>query len=305
MRNTTRGDKIHPMSGPFAAARPFASMLTRRLRLWRANQRDFGASVGDIDPATVSPEMAVNFRCNLCGSPNSAPLAQLSREAPSCTACGSNVRFRAMAHLVVREILGQDIALPEAPRHREIAGLGLSDVAACAVPLAEKFSYENTWYHAEPRLDIARVPPERFGRYDFVIASDVFEHVVQPVSRAFENVRKLLKPGGKFIFTVPFSLGPDTVEHFPDLHDWKLAERDGAWQLTNTTASGEAQTFDDLVFHGGPGTTLEMRLFSRAGLEREFARAGFAHVRVAAEPYLPFGIHWQFPWSVPMVAYAP
>jgi SAM-dependent methyltransferase len=156
-----------------------------------------------------------------------------------------------MAHLVVRETLGQDIALPEVPRHREIAGLGLSDVGAYAVPLAQKFSYENTWYHAEPRLDIARVPPERFARYDFVIASDVFEHVAPPVSRAFENVRKLLKPGGKLIFTVPFSLDPDTVEHFPDLHEWKLAERDGAWRLTNTTRAGETQTFDDLVFHGG------------------------------------------------------
>ena len=64
------------------------------------------------------------------------------------------------------------------------------------------------------------------------------------------------------------------------------------------------QTFDHLVFHGGPGSTLEMRIFSRAGLEREFADAGFARVRFAAEPYLPFGIHWPEPFSVPMVAYA-
>ena len=27
-------------------------------------------------------------------------------------------------------------------------------------------------------------------------------------------------------------------------------------------------------------------------------------VRLAAEPYLPFGIHWPEPWSVPFVAYA-
>ena len=32
--------------------------------------------------------------------------------------------------------------------------------------------------------------------------------------------------------------------------------------------------------------------------------AGFARVRVASEPYLPFGIHWPEPWSVPLVAYA-
>jgi SAM-dependent methyltransferase len=293
------------MIDPFAAARPIASMLTRRLRLWRANRSGLGASVGDIDPATVAPEMPVNFRCNICGSPNCVPLAQLSRETPSCQTCGSNVRFRAMARLVVREVLGQDIALPEMPRSRNIAGLGLSDVSAYALPFADKFAYENTWYDGAPQLDIANVPPERFGRYDFVIASDVFEHVAPPVSRAFANARKLLKPRGKFIFSVPFSLAPDTVEHFPDLHEWTLAERNGAWRLTNTTVTGEQQTFDDLVFHGGPGTTLEMRLFSRASLGREFTRAGFARVRVAAEPYLPFGIHWPDPFSVPMVAYAP
>jgi SAM-dependent methyltransferase len=292
------------MTDPFAAARPIASMLTRRLRLWRARRADYGASVGDIDPATVSPEMPVNFRCNICGSPNRAPLAQLSRETPSCRACGSTVRFRAIAHLVVREMLARDMALPDAPKRRDISGLGLSD-AGYALPLADKFAYENTWFDAAPQLDIANVPAERFGRYDFLIASDVFEHVAPPVSRAFENARKLLKPGGKLIFSVPFSLETDTAEHFPDLHDWTTTERDGTWLLTNTTVDGRQQTFRDLVFHGGTGATLEMRLFSRAALEREFARAGFARVRVAAEPYLPFGILWPDPFSVPMVAYAP
>jgi len=39
------------------------------------------------------------------------------------------------------------------------------------------------------------------------------------------------------------------------------------------------------------------------GLEREFAQAGFSRVRIASEAYLPFGIHWEHPWSLPMVAY--
>ena len=293
------------MLDPFAVARPLASLFARRLRRLRPRAKVKGALIGDVDPAALAPDTAVNFRCNLCGARNSTVLAQLSREMPSCSGCGSNVRFRAMARLVVHELLGRDAALPDLPKHRDIAGLGLSDVAAYALPLADKFAYENTWFHMAPQLDIANASPERFGRYDFVIASDVFEHVAPPVARAFENARKLLKPGGRFIFTVPFSLESDTAEHFPDLHDWTMAEHDGCWRLTNTTAAGARQTFDDLVFHGGPGTTLEMRLFSRAGLEREFARAGFARVRVAAEPYLPFGILWPEPFSVPMVAYAP
>ena len=103
---------------------------------------------------------------------------------------------------------------------------------------------------------------------------------------------------------MPFTLEPDTREHFPELCDWSLAEEDGRWTLTNRTRDGRAQRFTDLVFHGGPGSTLEMRVFSRAALEREFQAAGFARVRIADEPYLPFGIHWPEPWSVPMVAYA-
>ena len=287
-----------------AAAGPLASRLKRRLRLWRARRADTRVGIGEMDAATVAAETAISFHCNLCGTPNRAPLSSLSRETPSCLGCGSNMRFRAMAHLVVEEVLGSAITMTNAPRFPNIVGLGLSDVAAYAIPLAEKFDYENTWYHMAPQLDIANVPPDRFGRYDFVVASDVFEHVAPPVSRAFANARKLLKPSGKFIFTVPFSLAADTVEHFPDLHDWSVAERNGTWQLANTTVAGVRQTFDDLIFHGGPGTTLEMRLFSRAALEREFARAGFARVRVADESYLPFGIHWPEPFSVPMVAYA-
>jgi hypothetical protein len=62
--------------------------------------------------------------------------------------------------------------------------------------------------------------------------------------------------------------------------------------------------FTDLVFHGGPGSTLEMRLFSRSGLVREFAAAHFAGVRIADESYLAHGIVWPEPWSVPMVGYA-
>jgi SAM-dependent methyltransferase len=209
-----------------------------------------------------------------------------------------------MGYLVTQEVLGQPMALPDLPLRKDITGIGLSDATAYAHPLAQKFSYENTFYHTEPRLDIADIDPARAGRYDFIIASDVFEHVAPPVARAFSNARRLLKPGGKLIFTVPFTLESETVEHYPELHDWSIEEREGTWTLTNRTQDGRQQTFTDLVFHGGPGSTLEMRLFSRAALEREFRDAGFTRVRIAAEPYLPFGIHWPEPWSVPMVAYA-
>ena len=288
-----------PKRTPLANARLLAQRQTLRLLAWH---RWRGGSPGD--PARIRPGTRIPFLCNLCGTANAGTLAELSREALTCAHCGSNVRFRAMAYLVTKEVLGQPLLLPDLPQRKDIAGVGLSDAMTYANPLAERFDYENTFYHTEPHLDIADIDASRVGRYDFIVASDVFEHVTPPVARAFANARRMLKPGGKLVFTVPFTLDGATKEHFPELFDWSLSEDNGVWTLTNRTREGKLQTFTDLVFHGGPGSTLEMRVFSLESLTREFEAAGFARVRIASEPYLPFGIHWPEPWSVPLVAYA-
>ena len=132
----------------------------------------------------------------------------------------------------------------------------------------------------------------------------MFEHVTPPVAVAFRNAHALLAAGGVFIFSVPFMFADDTVEHFPDLHDWQIEQRDGRFRVVNRTRDGRVQVFDDPVFHGGPGTTLEMRVFSRAALLRHFAEAGFGTSRIADERCATFGIAWPEPFSVPMVAYA-
>jgi SAM-dependent methyltransferase len=211
------------------------------------------------------------------------------------------VRTRAIAHLLTTELFGRSMALPEVPRRPDLVGVGLSDSDNYARRLGDKFNYTNTFFH---QLDIAAAPEDLVRRFDFIIASDVFEHVAPPVSRAFVNARRLLKPHGVLIFSVPYSLEPETREHFPDLHDYRLIEVNGSWRLENRTADGRTQVFTDLVFHGGPGSTLEMRLFSRNALVREFVNAGFAGVRIADESQAAYGIVWPEPWSIPMVAYA-
>lgn len=273
-----------------------ASELKRLFRQWGQS----GAR--RLSDATGGPH--VDFRCNVCGSSNSVALAALQREQRSCARCGSTVRDRAIVHLLTSALLGDSVALPDLARRRDLVGIGLSDSSTYAVPLARKFAYTNTYFDAKPFLDIANVRPELDACYDFIIASDVFEHVAPPVARAFSNARRLLKSNGVLIFSVPFMLTASTIEHFPELHDYRLIKSSDGWRLENRTADGRDQTFTDLMFHGGDGSTLEMRQFSLESLRREFAAAGFSRIRVADEAFLSHGIYWAESCSVPMVAHA-
>src|SRR3954453_6888874 len=232
-------------------------------------------------PSTTVPhsKSLLDFRCNICGKACTAERALLAREKPSCANCGSTVRWRSIIHVLSTELFGQSLMLPDFPHRPEIRGIGMTDWDGYAIPLAQKLGYTNTYYHAEPRLDIVAPSPELEGTLDFIVSSEVFEHIPPPISIAFENMRRPLKPGGVVIFSVPWGRHGRTIEHFPDLHDWRVEVVDGVHTLINRTRSGDVQSFDKLVFHGGPGTTLKMRQFSELSLREEFESAGFEKVK--------------------------
>jgi SAM-dependent methyltransferase len=244
--------------------------------------------------------LMVSFTCNICGRENT--VETLRQEESSCGECGSNVRLRGLVHMLSIELFASSIPLPEFPRLRAIRGVGLSDQRSYAAPLAAKFDYTNTYYDREPRLDITEPHPDRHGSYDFILSSDVFEHIAVPVERAFEEACKLLKPHGVLCLTTPSSLEENTVEHYPDLHEYSIADLAGSLVLINRKRDGTLQIRDSLRFHGGVGTTLEMRLFSQRDLERKLLAAGFETVVFQGEPVPRFGIVFEGKWSLPLVA---
>ncbi len=189
-------------------------------------------------------------------------MATLDRETPTCEGCGSNVRLRGIIQILSLELFGRSLCISEFPIRRDIVGLGISDWEGYADGLARKFNYTNTYYHQEPKLDLRAVDEER----------------------------------------VPYSKEGETREHFAQLHDYQLIERDGNHVLRNVTRDGVEQIFDHLVFHGGIGATLEMRLFSESSLLREFEQAGFGRVKIYKTPDFDHGIYWQFDWSLPLSA---
>ncbi|MBL8523957.1 MAG: methyltransferase domain-containing protein [Betaproteobacteria bacterium] len=248
---------------------------------------------------------ALVFRCNICGAESACMADAITRESGDCIVCDANLRFRSIAAVLSERLFGEVRVLDELAPRRDIVGLGMSDALIYADPLARKFSYINTYYHRSPRLDITDPDPRWRGTNDFVISSDVFEHVGPPVQRAFDNLFALLKPGGVAIFSVPYSLEADSVEHFPRLHQFSLTKSAGQWRLENITAEGEREQFDNLIFHGGPGSTLEMRVFSLEALKRHFHAAGFVDVRVHDKADPAHGIVWREPWGITMSALRP
>jgi SAM-dependent methyltransferase len=140
------------------------------------------------------------------------------------------------------------------------------------------------------------------GRYDFILSSEVMEHVPPPVERAFQSLYAMLKPDGLLLMTTPYSIGGKTAEHFPDLHEFTLASLGGRPVLVNRRRDGSTEVFDNLVFHGGPGSTLEMRFFTDQSLRAALLEAGFSSVHFSAEDQPEFGIAHAEPFSLPMVA---
>ncbi len=255
------------------------------------------ASAISCEPGTLC------FRCNICGENCQTALDRLGREDASCKGCGSLPRKRAIIRVLSTQLFGKNLLLSDFHPRPDICGLGMTDWKGYADRLAEKFSYRNTYYHQEPRLDISAVEiPVDLLANDFIISSEVFEHVVPPVSRAFENVSKMLKPGGLFILTVPYTNNKDTIEHFPELYDFAVVEEHEAFVLRNRTREGVIQEFRNLVFHGGPGTTLEMRVFSENSIVQHLRDAGFQAIKVHREPDFVHGIWWPQPWSFPISA---
>lgn len=223
---------------------------------------------------------------------------------PSCKTCGSTLRFRALVNGLSLGLFKESLALPDFPTRPDIKGIGLSDADLYSKRLQHKVSYTNTFLHSPPRLDITDIDAAEFGELDFLIASDVFEHVTPPVGRAFRNARRLLRQGGVFVFSVPYVPG-STKEHFPELWDHRIESREGKLVLINRTVDGRLQEFHDLVFHGGPGTTLEMRLFGLDDLVQHFRDAGFSDPVVLSHGAPQFGIDFASEvCSIPMIAKA-
>ena len=243
--------------------------------------------------------MMRSFICNICGTFNA--VQHYASEPASC-ACGSNVRCRALIHLLSTELFGRSLVLRDFPRLKAIRGLGMTDKSCYAQILADKFDYTNTYYDREPRMDFSQPHEHLWRQYDFILSSDVFEHLAPPVHLGFEEVHRLLNATGFFVATIPCSQTDEAREHFPELHRYRVVLLGDTPVLINRRRDGQLELREDLVFHGGVGATLEMRQFGLPAWRSHLLTAGFQEVDFFMDDLPDIGIVFDSDVSQPLIS---
>lgn len=212
-----------------------------------------------------------------------------------CHFDGYNSRFRAIWHILSKRLYGKQYILNQIKKS-EIKGLGMSD-GLYSKDLESKYNYTNTFYHQSPYLDINNpIHVNNFSDLDYLISSDVFEHIsiFPSILQAFKNMRHMLKKNGILVFSVPFGY-EEHIEHFPNLYDYKIEKKGDEYILHNKTFDDKLEIYDNLVFHGGPGETLEMRIFSKQSIENFLLESGFHDIifHEVDEEMNKYGIFWE------------
>lgn len=229
------------------------------------------------------------YICNLCGK-ESAVVQDFHREGGACQNCGSNIRFRALMLAFSHYLYGKPIPLSDFLPDRNIRIMGLSDAPHYADKLTSLFNYTNFFYHTQPYLDICNIETMVADSYDVLITSDVYEHVPPPRHIAFVNSHHLLKPDGLLLLTVPYTMLPKTAEHFPHLHQFGFVRDQEGNLLVNRRRDRTFEVYDKLTWHGGEGSTLELRVFAEADLLKILADTGFKDIKIWHEDAPEYGI---------------
>ena len=178
---------------------------------------------------------------------------------------------------VMRYVLEDDSKpLVEQKTRQDIGAIGMSDSEIYARHLAEKFSYANTYYHTVPQLDICDLRSiVRYSNIDLIICSDVIEHTALAPRETLRNMLQMLRPGGVLILSAPTYRLPKTIEWYPDAAHLEVKDCGGRYEVHWSDMSGARHVDLRPCFHGGPGSTLEMRLIAhddlvQAGLDEGF-----------------------------------
>lgn len=185
------------------------------------------------------------------------------QQGTRCTSCNSNVRSMALG-LAMTEVLGGGGTMLDAIADRAVRSKRVLEVneAGSLHPYLSKLG--GHVFGTYPECDLMKLPYED-NSFDVIVHSDTLEHVPNQI-HALRECRRVLKPGGALVFTVPVVVGRMTRSRagLPNSYH-------------GTSATGE----EDLIVHTEYG----------ADVWTGIIRAGFRRCELVTHRY-PAGLAW-------------
>lgn len=189
------------------------------------------------------PGSPLNGLCPVCGEHSSfVDFTENVRESGACSTCGASNRQRQVAFAVRRQTR-RAFAGPLSEFGSAFGIYNTESTGPFHVILSRNQGYVCSEYFGSEYRGGDLVNGVRHedlqslsfadGAFDLVLSSDVMEHMPEPY-RAHAEIFRVLKPGGRHIFTVPF-------------YPWEARD-----EVRARLVDGEIQYFGEKLYHGDP-----------------------------------------------------
>ncbi len=174
------------------------------------------AETAPARPAAVPDDDSYDGTCNVCGQPQTFVRKNASlREGYRCASCKASLRYRGQADALVRTYARHgSTTIAELVKEPEFSALAFWEPGVLG-PFRAHFStmpryvVSDFWPDVAPGDERDGVRCEDLmaltfedGVFDLVVTSDIFEHVRKPYV-GFAEVHRILRPGGRHIFSIP------------------------------------------------------------------------------------------------------
>ena len=133
------------------------------------------------------------------------PPGFVERESLLCTSCGSSSRIRGLADVLLELYADRAASIAELVREDRFAALHVAELNSIGRMHPFLAELPALTFAEYPQEDVQRLSYED-ATFDLVLTSDTMEHVPDPM-RGFAEIRRVLRSGGRHVFTVPLDPG--------------------------------------------------------------------------------------------------